>query len=215
MKDLSHYRRSYEKNSLIEEHMPDSPMQLFSDWFHEVDGGETEANAMTLSTISPDGFPKARVVLMKKYSEEGFVFFTNYHSEKGRSIEDNPHVCLSFFWPVLERQVIIKGIAEKTDSDTSDSYFDSRPLGSRLGAIVSDQSSVVASRAFLEQKLQEAEREAATGRPVGRPEHWGGYLVRPVEIEFWQGRANRLHDRIRFTATDKQKHLWQRQRLAP
>ena len=193
MSDLSNYRKSYEKSELLETTIPEDPINLFNRWFHEVEdfGGTGEVNAMTVSTIGLDGFPKSRVVLLKKYSEEGFIFYTNYNSEKGRAIAQNPHVCLSFFWPNMERQVIIKGIAQKTSGNISDNYFDSRPDGSKLGAIVSNQSEVIPSRTFLEENLKQLENNFE-GKPIPRPEHWGGFLVVPSEVEFWQGRANRL-----------------------
>lgn len=199
MSDLSNYRKSYEKSELLESNVPEDPINLFNRWFHETEdfGGVDEVNAMTVASIGLDGFPKSRVVLLKKFNEEGFVFYTNYNSEKGKAIAQNPNVCLSFFWPGLERQVIIKGKAEKTAENVSDNYFDSRPLGSKLGAVVSDQSEVLESRDVLENKLKEAELHYH-GKEVPRPSHWGGYLVKPVEVEFWQGRANRLHDRIRY-----------------
>ncbi len=172
-----------------------------------------EANAMTISTIGLDGFPKSRVVLLKKYTAEGFIFFTNYDSEKGKSIIANPKVCLSFFWPNAERQVIIKGTAEKVSEEVSEAYFQSRPNGSKLGAIVSKQSKVISEdRNLLENKLKELERKYA-GKEIARPKNWGGFLVRPFSIEFWQGRPNRLHDRIRYTWKDK--YDWKMERLAP
>jgi pyridoxamine 5'-phosphate oxidase len=214
MSDLSNYRKSYEKSELLETTIPEDPINLFNRWFHEVEdfGGTGEVNAMTVSTIGLDGFPKSRVVLLKKYSEEGFIFYTNYNSEKGRAIAQNPHVCLSFFWPNMERQVIIKGIAQKTSENISDNYFDSRPDGSKLGAIVSNQSEVIPSRTFLEENLKQLENNFK-GKPILRPEHWGGFLVVPSEVEFWQGRANRLHDRIRYT--NQPDFSWLVQRLSP
>ena len=214
MKDLSQYRKSYEKSQLTEANIPNAPMELFSEWFQEIEnnGGESEINAMTVSTIGIDKFPKARVVLLKQFSPEGFTFYTNYKSEKGRAIAKNPNVCLSFFWHSAERQVIIKGVAEKVSAETSDIYFASRPEGSKLGAIVSNQSEVVSSRTELEEKLAVLEMEYL-GKEIPRPKHWGGYLVRPVEVEFWQGRANRLHDRIRYKK--KKDAVWEILRLAP
>lgn len=167
---------------------------------------------MSVAAIGVDGFPKTRVVLLKKYNDDGFIFYTNYKSEKGKAIEINPKVCLSFFWPSMERQVIIKGLAEKVTSLTSDNYFDSRPLGSRLGAIVSNQSAVIFSREELETSLQILEA-SATEENTKRPQNWGGFLVRPHSIEFWQGRPNRLHDRIRYTLQDNLD--WIVERLAP
>lgn len=214
MEDLSDYRRSYEKSELLESNIPEDPINLFHRWFHEVEdfGGNEEVNAMTVSTFGLDGFPKARVVLLKKYNEEGFIFYTNYNSEKGKAIEQNPNVCLSFFWHSAERQVIIKGIAEKTSESISDNYFDSRPEGSKLGAVVSNQSQVIPSREFLEDNLKELEKNFSN-KSIPRPKQWGGYLVRPVEVEFWQGRANRLHDRIRYSFQDD--YSWKIERLAP
>nr|WP_299383519.1 pyridoxamine 5'-phosphate oxidase [Allomuricauda sp.] len=212
--DLSGYRKSYEKSDLLEASIKENPLEQFQKWFYEVEaaGGPDEPNAMTLSTLGLDGFPKNRVVLMKKYTHEGLIFYTNYHSEKGKAILANPAVCLSFFWPNLERQVIIKGRAEKIAENLSDGYFESRPLGSRLGAIVSDQSEVIDSREVLEAKLAALEKELE-GSDIERPAHWGGYLVRPVSMEFWQGRPNRLHDRIRYTLQED--YHWKIERLAP
>lgn len=214
MEDLSNYRKSYEKSQLLENAIPEDPINLFHLWFHEVKdfGGVDEVNAMTVATIGLDGFPKSRVVLLKKYDEEGFIFYTNYNSEKGMAIQNNPNVCLSFFWHSMERQVIIKGVAEKTPDWVSDNYFGSRPDGSKLGAIVSAQSEIIQSRELLDEKLKKLEIKFE-GKEIPRPEYWGGFLVRPVEVEFWQGRPNRLHDRIRY-----QLHSvfnWKIDRLAP
>lgn len=213
-KDLGDYRKSYEKSALVEDSISDNPIQLFQTWFYEVENsdGVDEPNAMTVSTVGLDGFPKSRVVLLKKYTHEGFIFFTNYNSEKGKAINENPNLCLSFFWANLERQVIIKGVAEKLPENLSDGYFESRPEGSKLGALVSDQSTVIDSRAVLEDKLAKLEKEY-NGKEIERPKHWGGYLVRPLSIEFWQGRPNRLHDRIRYTLTSE--FDWKMERLAP
>ena len=213
-KDLGEYRKSYEKSALIEESITDNPLQLFQTWFYEVEKSDSidEPNAMTVSTVGLDGFPKNRVVLLKKYTHEGFIFYTNYTSEKGKAIAENPNVCISFFWPNLERQVIIKGVAEKLPENLSDGYFESRPDGSKLGAIVSNQSSVIPSRKVLEDSLKELEKEYRN-KEIERPSYWGGYLVKPVSMEFWQGRPNRLHDRIRYTLTSD--FDWKMERLAP
>jgi pyridoxamine 5'-phosphate oxidase len=213
-KDLSDYRKSYEKRALLESTIKENPMEQFQKWFYEVEAanGVDEPNAMTISTMGLDGYPKNRVVLMKKFTHEGFIFYTNYQSEKGRAIASNPSVCLSFFWPNMERQVIIKGTAEKIAENLSDGYFESRPLGSQLGAVVSNQSEVIGSREALEKDLEALEKEYE-GKEIPRPSYWGGYLVRPISLEFWQGRPNRLHDRIRYTLQED--YNWKIERLAP
>ncbi|WP_027125155.1 pyridoxamine 5'-phosphate oxidase [Gelidibacter mesophilus] len=212
--DLGNYRKSYEKQALIEANISDNPMEVFQKWFYEVDANfdEGETNAMTISTLGLDGFPKSRVVLLKKYTHEGFIFYTNYQSEKGKAIMANPKVCLSFFWPKAERQIIIKGSAEKISPNLSDGYFESRPRGSQLGALVSHQSDVVANREVLEEELHHLERKFEN-KEIPRPEHWGGFIVKPISIEFWQGRPNRLHDRIRFRLTEE--FNWVMERLSP
>ncbi len=213
-KDLGDYRKSYEKGALTEESVPSDPMALFQEWFAELEAfeGVEEPNAMTVATMGLDGFPKSRVVLLKKFDAKGFVFFSNYQSEKGKAIAKDPHLCISFFWPQLERQIIIKGIAEKLPASQSDIYFKSRPEGSQLGALVSDQSSVIPSREYLENKLSEL-KQNYKDKEIERPDYWGGYLVRPASIEFWQGRPNRLHDRIRYTLQEDADWKWER--LAP
>ncbi|GGW62078.1 pyridoxamine 5'-phosphate oxidase [Winogradskyella epiphytica] len=212
--DLSDYRKSYEKGELLLSNVPDNPMELFRNWFVEVDThfNIEETNAMTVSTIGVDGYPRSRVVLLKKYTDEGFIFYTNYKSEKGRAIEANPNICLSFFWHSAERQIIIKGKAEKIAKNLSDGYFESRPRGSQLGAIVSNQSEVIKDREELEAKLKALETEFE-GREIERPDYWGGYIVKPVEMEFWQGRPNRLHDRVRYQLQED--YNWRIERLAP
>ncbi|WP_027137459.1 pyridoxamine 5'-phosphate oxidase [Gaetbulibacter saemankumensis] len=213
-KDLSNYRKSYEKGELLLKDVPENPLELFQKWFYEVDKyfEQDETNAMTVSTLGLDGYPKNRVVLLKRYTYEGFIFYTNYNSEKGMAIDKNPNVCLSFFWHGAERQVIIKGKAEKIAENLSDGYFESRPRGSQLGAVVSNQSDVIPDRSFLEDKLSSLEKEYEN-KEIPRPKFWGGYLVRPVEIEFWQGRANRLHDRIRYKLQSD--YNWKINRLSP
>ncbi len=212
--DLSNYRKNYQKSGLSEEGVSDNPMELFQKWFYEVEefGGDSEVNAMTISTIGTDGFPKARVVLLKKFTWEGFVFFTNYLSEKGKAIALNPNVCLSFFWQGIERQIIIKGVAEKLSENLSDGYFESRPDGSKLGAWASDQSEAVPSRNYLDERLASFEKQFEN-KEIPRPKHWGGILVKPISMEFWQGRPNRMHDRIRYTLQED--YNWKIERLAP
>lgn len=214
MKDnLFNERKSYEKGSLTIQSVDMNPLQQFRTWYYETEqsGDIDEVNAMTLSTLGQDGFPKGRIVLLKKYDENGFYFYTNYKSEKGLSIEKNKQVCLSFFWPVMERQVIIKGIAEKTSLGDSTNYFHSRPRGSQLGALVSNQSEEIESREQLEEKLAELEKKYKNTE-IPLPDHWGGYVVSPRVIEFWQGRPNRLHDRIQYTLEGLD---WKIKRLQP
>ncbi|MBI9041782.1 pyridoxamine 5'-phosphate oxidase [Lutibacter sp.] len=213
-KDLSDYRRNYVKKELSLKEVLENPMELFQKWFYEVEefGGDVESNAMTIATIGKDGFPKSRAVLLKKYTWEGFIFYTNYNSEKGKAIEENPNVCLSFLWHNIERQVIIKGVAEKISENLSDGYFESRPDGSKLGAWASDQSEVVPSRKYLDERLTTFEKQFEN-KEITRPEYWGGYIVKPISIEFWQGRANRMHDRIRYTLQEN--FDWKIERLAP
>lgn len=212
-KDLSNYRRSYEKGELLLNDTPENPLQLFQTWFHDVDKHfpEDETNAMTISTIGLDGFPRNRVVLLKKFTHEGFIFYTNYNSSKGKAIANNPKVCLSFFWHGAERQVIIKGEAEKISANMSDCYFESRPRGSQLGALVSNQSEEVSKEA-LEKKLKELEIQFE-GKAIPRPNFWGGFIVKPTEIEFWQGRPNRLHDRILYKLQED--FAWKKVRISP
>lgn len=214
MSDLSDYRKVYQKGHLLESEVDENPMMQFQKWFYEAEESQVvdEVNAMSVSSIGLDGFPKTRVVLLKKYDENGFIFYTNYHSEKGKAILANPQVCLSFFWPKAERQIIIKGIAEKVDEAVSENYFHSRPKGSQLGAVVSNQSEVIENYDVLSSRLSELEQQFANDETIPYPKHWGGFLVRPVSIEFWQGRPNRLHDRIRYTLQDLD---WKIERLAP
>ena len=214
MKDLSNYRKTYEKNELLEANLPENPLILFDRWFKEIEdlNGNEEVNAMTIATIGLDGFPKSRVVLLKKLIDSGFIFYTNYESEKGKAILDNPNVCLSFFWHALERQVIIKGTAEKVSEQTSIDYFNSRPIGSRLGAIVSRQSEIIPNRNYLENNLSELENKYKS-QEILKPDFWGGFIVKPISLEFWQGRPNRLHDRIRYELSKNKS--WKIDRLSP
>ncbi|MBI6121403.1 pyridoxamine 5'-phosphate oxidase [Salegentibacter maritimus] len=213
-KSLENYRQSYGKGELLEEDIPSFPLALFTSWFNEAEAHPdiAEVNAMSLATCGIEGFPKTRIVLLKSFGEKGFSFYTNYNSEKARDIEENPRVCLSFFWPALERQVIIKGTAMKTSEEESSSYFASRPRGSQLGAWASKQSDVLTSRKQLELELKEVE-ERYKDKEVERPQHWGGYVVSPRSFEFWQGRNDRLHDRILYEFLEE--NTWERNRLSP
>ena len=210
---LADLRKSYEKGILDIDDVKNNPLQLFQTWFFQAQEADAidEANAMSLTTIGDDGFPRARVVLLKDFSQEGLVFFTNYKSQKGKSIFRHPKVGLSFYWPGLERQIIIKGEAEKLAEEKSDQYFNSRPRGSQIGAHVSPQSEVIPNRKFLEDLNTTLEKKF-NNREIPRPAHWGGILVRPIEIEFWQGRPNRLHDRICCSLDGID---WKAKRLAP
>lgn len=212
-RDLGAYRKSYEKEALLESTVSKDPIEQFDKWFKSADANEAieEPNAMTLSTIGLDGYPRSRVVLLKHFDENGFVFYTNYSSEKGRAIAMNNHVCLSFFWPAEERQIIIKGIAKKVSEKVSLDYFKSRPKGSQLGALVSEQSQPIPDRSVLEKALKALEDKYKSG-DIPKPDHWGGYSVVPTEFEFWQGRKNRLHDRISY---QNMEGSWSIIRLAP
>lgn len=209
---LNAIRKEYRREQLDFHKAGDDPVKLFNEWLNEaIISGLSEPTAMVLSTIGADGFPQSRVVLLKSLTESGFSFFTNYLSQKGLAIEYSPKVSLLFFWPELERQVRITGLAEKLDKSISEQYFASRPVESRLGAWASEQSAEIPSRNFLEEKFS-FYRKLYPGEEIPMPEHWGGYLVKPVKIEFWQGRENRLHDRIEFQLKDE---TWNKRRLAP
>jgi pyridoxamine 5'-phosphate oxidase len=194
---LEDLRQEYSGEALNEDNCETNPFDQFAKWMIEVQKIETkEPTAMTLSTATPDGRPSARIVLLKEVTENGFVFYTNYGSRKGREIAENPHVALTFYWPELERQVRVEGRIAPVSQEKSEAYFRKRPRGSRLGAIVSNQSEVLPSRAVLEAKLSELQEKFADTDDIPRPESWGGYSVTPEVIEFWQGRRNRLHDRL-------------------
>ncbi|WP_139422513.1 pyridoxamine 5'-phosphate oxidase [Chryseobacterium mulctrae] len=213
MENLHDKRKIYEKSQLIETEIKENPIEQFRDWFLNASENPSvsEANAMAVSTLEEDGCPRTRMVLLKEYTYEGFIFYTNYDSRKGKAIEKTHKACLHFFWPGLERQIIIKANLEKIATNLSDGYFHSRPKGSQLGAAVSPQSQEIPNRMFLEEKLKVLEQEYEN-KEVPRPENWGGYIAKPYEIEFWQGRPNRLHDRIIYTLEDLD---WKISRLAP
>ena len=214
MENLHDKRKIYEKSQLLENQIKENPMEQFRNWFLEAEENPaiSEANAMALSTVEADGCPRTRMVLLKSYSWEGFTFYTNYESRKGKSIEENHYACLHFFWPTLERQIIIKAKVERIAENLSDGYFHSRPKGSQLGAKVSPQSQVIPDREFLEEQLKNLEIEFEN-KEIPRPENWGGYIAKPFEIEFWQGRPNRLHDRIIYEL--QADFNWKISRLAP
>jgi len=206
-------RKEYKQQSLLEKDIEKNPFLQFKKWWDEaMHAGIDEVNAMTLATASVTGLPAARIVLLKGFDEKGFVFFTNYESYKGMQLDENPRACLVFFWKELERQVRITGLVEKTTAAESDAYYNVRPVASRIGAWASPQSRVIQDRQWLEQNEQQyaARFEGAT---IERPPYWGGYRVQPVTIEFWQGRAGRLHDRIQYTLQEGGN--WLIERLAP
>lgn len=198
--------------SLSESDVNPDPIAQFNTWFSEAQRAEVpEPNAMVLGTSTVDGFPSTRVVLLKGVSDNGFVFYTDYRSRKGQELDANPRASLCFFWQALERQVRITGAVQRVSREESRAYFESRPVGSRIGATASVQSSTLASREELERRAAELQSQFANG-DVPLPDHWGGYRVLPVSIEFWQGRSSRLHDRILFSRTDEG---WVRSRLSP
>ena len=210
--NIADIRKDYKLKILDEKRINVNPMVQFESWLREaLEVKVNEPTAMVLSTATPDGFPSSRVVLLKAFSSDGFGFFTNYLSRKGAEISSNQKVALLFHWPELERQVRIEGLAKRTSPQISDDYFNSRPFESRLSAVISDQSQEVPDRDYLE-KLWVLQQSETTGRELVRPDYWGGYIVEPRRIEFWQGRSNRLHDRILFTFGNER---WRISRLAP
>jgi pyridoxamine 5'-phosphate oxidase len=212
-KTLFEIRRDYSQQAFTEAQADPDPIVQFSQWFEEVVRSEiVEANAMTLATASSDGLPSARTVLLKVFGPEGFIFFTNYESFKSQQLLENPKACLVFFWKELERQVRITGLVSKTGAKESDEYFLSRPRASQLAALASPQSRVIESREWLD-KQYTALTAKANESELKRPAHWGGFLVKPVVMEFWQGRPNRLHDRIQYTLMEN--GTWKMERLAP
>ncbi|MBX3256688.1 MAG: pyridoxamine 5'-phosphate oxidase [Chitinophagaceae bacterium] len=212
-KEIADIRINYSQKSLSQQDVHANPVQQFDTWWKEAVASDIlEVNAMTLATASPDGVPSARIVLLKDFSEKGFVFFTNYESFKGQQLAKNPRACLVFFWKELERQVRITGLVQQAPASDSDAYFQSRPEASRIGTITSPQSHVIESRQWLDE-LYTKNSALFSGKKIDRPSYWGGYIVRPVVIEFWQGRPGRLHDRIQYTLQDNNE--WKIERLAP
>ena len=212
-KKIADIRKDYSHKVLIETEIESEPIRQFEKWWSDAIAAEvSEVNAMTVATASADGMPSARTMLLKGFSEQGFLFFTNYNSYKGQQLSENPRACLVFFWKELERQVRITGIVTRTNDAESDAYFNSRPVASRVGAIVSPQSQVIESRQWLDDRNKKFTKELSNEK-IQRPSHWGGFLVRPVIIEFWQGRPGRLHDRIQYSLSDD--GGWKIERLAP
>jgi pyridoxamine 5'-phosphate oxidase len=210
--DLSGMRKDYILHNLNEEETSADAISQFKTWFQEaLNAKVNEPNAMTLATSTPDGKPSARIVLLKGVTDDGFVFFTNYESAKGLEIEQNPHVALVFFWHELERQVRIEGVAGKTSQEVSEQYFHSRPFKSQVSAIVSPQSKIIKNKSELMEEVKRMEEKFESG-VVPLPGYWGGFIVKPSAIEFWQGRENRFHDRIKYIRKDSG---WERFRLAP
>jgi len=210
---IADLRREYSAQVLLEESSAADPFSQFQTWWQQALQSEiAEPNAMTLATASADGVPSARIVLLKGFDQNGFVFFTNYNSYKGLQLAENPKACLVFFWKELERQVRITGLAGAAPAVESDAYFNSRPEGSRIGAWASPQSQVIPNRTWLD-AIYKKFSEQLHGTAIARPPHWGGYVVTPVVVEFWQGRPSRLHDRLQYTL--EANGAWKRERLAP
>ena len=213
MKKISDIRANYQKASLDEKDLPKDPFELFNKWWQEaVEFEMVDPNAMTLATVNHDGQPSARIVLLKGIANEGFEFYTNYQSQKAKEMADQPKVGLVFLWKELERQVRIEGVVEKLSFEESQSYFQTRPRGSQIGAWASPQSEVIPDRKTLEDKVNVISERFANTDPLPCPDYWGGYIVKPHLIEFWQGRQDRLHDRLRYL---KQGADWSTERLAP
>lgn len=213
MASIADLRKEYQQHSLLEKDVEADPILQFGRWWNDaVKSRIEEINAMTLATATASGIPSARIVLLKEYGQRGFVFFGNYESRKGNELAENPRACLVFFWKELERQVRITGTVEKISSGESDAYFLSRPAESRIGAWASPQSRVISGRQFIEDKLLKYQQQFEN-ETVPRPPYWGGYLVKPAAMEFWQGRPGRLHDRILYTVEEN--GTWKIERLAP
>ncbi|MBC5991695.1 pyridoxamine 5'-phosphate oxidase [Pontibacter cellulosilyticus] len=211
--NIADIRTNYSKQALTEDTVDENPIKQFQFWLEEaIKAAAEEPTAFVLSTVSPEGKPSARVVLLKEVDERGFVFYTNYSSRKGKELEQNPYACFTFFWPALERQVRVEGNIMRVPEEESDAYFKSRPKGSQIGAWASPQSQVISGRDVLQDADQKYTEQFASTDLIPRPSHWGGYVLQPIRLEFWQGRPNRLHDRIMYESVDGK---WQINRLAP
>ena len=209
---IADLRKDYTLEELSESEVDSSPFVQFQHWFDQaVEAQLPEPNAMTIATATKDGIPSARIVLLKGFDDRGFVFYTNYNSHKAQELIDNPHAALVFLWTELERQIRIVGSVEKISAEESDTYFYSRPIASRLGAWASEQSQVIVNRSVLEQRLEDLKAQYEN-QNIPRPSHWGGFRVKPVGIEFWQGRSSRLHDRLRYQLQNGE---WMLDRLSP
>ncbi|MBA4167122.1 MAG: pyridoxamine 5'-phosphate oxidase [Chitinophagaceae bacterium] len=210
---IADMRKDYKLRSFQESDADTDAIKQFEKWWQEATDSEiTEVNAMTLATSSSDGIPSARIVLLKGFSKNGFSFFTNYNSFKAQQLEENPRACLVFFWKELERQVRVTGVIQRLSAAENDEYFNSRPEGSRIGAIASPQSQVIPAREWLDKEANSVTKKYE-GSIIPRPDYWGGYLVRPITVEFWQGRSGRLHDRLQYTLEED--GGWKIERLAP
>lgn len=212
MTNLYNFRKDYKLDSLSKEEADKNPIAQFKKWMDQaISFPIAEPNAMTVVTSTSDGIPSARVVLLKSYNNDGFVFFTNYESRKGQELAQNPHACIVFDWHLMERQIRIEGVAKKISEEESDHYFNSRPESSKLGAWISPQSTFIDNRQELEDRKVKIEN-TFKNKPITRPSHWGGYVVQPHTVEFWQGRQSRLHDRIIYIKAGEE---WILRRLAP
>jgi pyridoxamine 5'-phosphate oxidase len=208
---IANIRKDYKLKSLLEEDVKKNPIEQFSVWWDEaINSDITEVNAMTLATTTADGVPAARIMLLKNFTNDGFIFFTNYLSRKGTTLSQNPHAALVFFWKELERQVRVEGTVSKVSEQESDAYFKSRPVGSRIGAWASPQSTPIDGRHIIEENVSKYSKQF--GEDIPRPPYWGGFILQPSKVEFWQGRSSRLHDRILYTRLDNE---WSIERLAP
>jgi len=213
MKDIAHIRKDYSKTSLGVKSVSKDPIQQFNHWFKEAVTAEIpEPNAMTLATVNAEGRPSTRIVLLKGVENGKFVFFTNYQSNKGKELDQNPACSLTFWWPELERQVCLEGVASRMDAKRSEEYFQSRPRDSQIGAWASPQSTMISDRSLLEERVKQMEEKFKGLEKLPKPHQWGGFEIEPLMIEFWQGRPSRLHDRILFT---KVEGVWRVDRLAP